>query len=284
MSSSRPPSPSSSSAGADPEFGRAVEHDQRRRTFTSLYQRASADIIVTRKVRIPGGENGALLGHRFVVATDMHARDDWFPEASVHELVRHINAVDDVNAVVLVGDFVGNDASAIDWSAGIYADINAPTYATLGNHDHWTDPVRIERALTASGIDVLTNRNIELAPGLVLAGIDSCWGGTANPELALAGKDPDAKTVVLGHEPYLATKHNEFLHIAGHTHSGQVRLPIPVLGNVLTRLYMPRYSQPFPRRFYNRGNGSYVYTSAGVGYSTINWRFATPPEIVIIDI
>jgi len=262
----------------------APEDEQARRTFTSLYQRASADIIMTRKVRIPGGVGGKLLGYRFVVATDMHARDDWFPAESVRELVRHINAVQDVDAVVLVGDFVGDDAAAIDWSAQIYADIAAPTYATLGNHDHWTDAARIARELTASGIEVLTNRNIELAPGLVLAGIDSCWGGNADAELALAGKDPEAQTVVLGHEPFLATMHSEFLHIAGHTHSGQVRLPIPVLGNMLTRLYMPRYSQPFPRRFYSRGNGSYVYTSAGVGYSTVNWRLATPPEIVVIDI
>lgn len=254
------------------------------RTFSRLYQRASADIIVRRDINLVTPTNRDKPRHRILVATDMHARNDWFPAPNVQRLVDVINAVEDVDSVVLVGDFVGNDATAIDWSAPIYGQIEARTFATLGNHDHWTDAPRIESALTDSGIEVLTNRNLERADGLWFAGIDSCWGGTADPELALAGIPEGVRTVVLGHEPKLATYHEEFLHIAGHTHAGQVRLPIPWLGLALTRLYMPLHSQPYPRRLYRRGNDSYVYTSAGVGYSTLSWRLTTPPEIVVIDI
>ncbi|MCW2961355.1 MAG: putative phosphoesterase [Thermoleophilia bacterium] len=263
----------------------------------SFYQRRSSLVIRTRHVDLR--PRGLRLGLRIVLASDIHARDDWFPRQSVEQLVRTINDVDGADLVALVGDFVGNDVDAIDWSAELLGAITAPTFATLGNHDHWTDARRIERTLEAAGIPVLTNRAVPVGTGSFVAGIDSCWtrrtsGPGPMPDLAFADVTPGSDVIVLGHEPHLATLHEHALHLAGHTHLGQVRTP--VFGDWTARMHMPRFSEPYPCRLYELPveqdptaahrtslDRRWVYTTAGVGYSTADFRLFCPPEIVVID-
>jgi predicted MPP superfamily phosphohydrolase len=130
---------------------------------------------------------------------------------------------------------------------------------------------------------MLTNRSTQLAGGTWMAGIDSCWGGRPDTESALRDVPDDTRAIVLGHEPWLATTHDRHLHVAGHTHHGQVRAPLPLVGEAVANMFYPRYSRPFPRGLYRRTGDAFVYTTAGVGYSTVDWRLNCPPEIVVLD-
>jgi uncharacterized protein len=278
------------------------------RPLRSIAQRRSIHALRVRRVNLR--RRGLDLGLRVVVASDLHARDDWFPRQHVAHVVDVINEIEGADLVTLLGDFVGDDVSAIHWSAEEYARIATPTAAVLGNHDHWTDAALVQHTLEDAGVEVLTNRAIA-ASQLVqsaradvwLAGIDSCWvrrgttGQGANPAAAFADVPQDADVVVLGHEPWLATMHEHVLHLAGHTHCGQVRTPL--LGNWTARLHMPRYSAPYPCWLHeveleqdpelpasHRGRhpSRFVYTTAGVGYSTVDLRMFCPPEIVVLDV
>lgn len=259
-------------------------------------QRRSIDVLRVRRVDLR--RRGMDLGLRIAVASDIHAREDWFPRTHVARMVDAINDLDGVDLVTLLGDFVGDDVTGIDWSAEEYARLRAPVAAVLGNHDHWCDAAYVQSTLEAAGVDVLTNRSIpmrELVPNAPdtawLAGIDSCWtrrgstGPGADPDAAFAGVPDGADVVVLGHEPHLATMHEHVLHLAGHTHCGQVRTPL--LGDWSARLHMPRYSAPYPCRLYELDGQSgtrFVYTTAGVGYSTVDLRVFCPPELVVLDV
>ncbi|MCW2925709.1 MAG: hypothetical protein JWM98_3113 [Thermoleophilia bacterium] len=273
----------------------------------AAFQRRSLGGLRTRHVDLRA--RGSQLGLRILLASDIHARTDWFPRPLVARLVDEINAVEGVDLVALVGDFVGDDIDSIDWSAEEYARITAPTVGVLGNHDHWTDAARVERTLDAAGVRMFTNRAEPLdeatggaGRGAWLAGIDSCWtrrnstGPGADPEAAFADVPEDAEVLVLGHEPHLATMHQHTVHLAGHTHCGQVRTP--VLGDWTARLHMPRFSEPYPCRLYElevdpasatparrrtARDRRWVYTTAGVGYSTVDFRAFCPPELVVID-
>lgn len=275
------------------------------------WQRRALDGLRVRRVDLR--ERGLELGARILVASDVHARSDWFPRELVARLVDGINRHEGIDFVALLGDFVGDDVSAIDWSAEEYARIEAPVAAVLGNHDHWTDAAYVESVLTQVGANVLTNRSLplrSLVPHALertwLAGIDSCWtrrgstGPGADAPAAFADVPADAETIVLGHEPWLATMHAHALHLAGHTHCGQVRTP--VFGNWSCRLHMPRFSRPYPCWLHeleladdprvgalpaNRRTAAdrrWVYTTAGVGYSTVDLRIFCPPELVILDV
>ena len=273
----------------------------------SLVQRRSLAGLRVRRVDLRG--RGLDLGLRLLLASDLHARDDWFPRSLVAQVVDAINDVDDVDAVLLLGDFVGDDLTAIDWSAEEYARIEAPVAGVLGNHDHWLDAAYVQGVLQEAGVRMLTNCAIPVAD-LVdgyehdtwIAGIDSCWtrrgstGPGANPDEAFRDVPPGSDVVVLGHEPWLATMHEHVLHVAGHTHCGQVRTPL--LGDWTARMHMPRFSEPFPCRLYEvrvDGHASlpdthrttrdtrWVYTTAGVGFSTVDVRAFCPPELVVLD-
>ncbi len=242
-----------------------------------VFRRRALEQLEVRHIRIPCNNR-----YRFVLATDIHARDDWFPAESVREIVEAVEAVPDVDAVLYGGDYVGDDLTAIDWAAPILGSIDTPKFATLGNHDHWTNPKHITTALEDAGVNVITNKSVELVPELWLAGIDSCWDGKPDPKKALEKVPAGAQCVVLGHEPYLGTMHDEFLHLAGHTHHGQVCSP--VAGEWVAERNYPRYSQPWPKGYYDRGRGRHVWTSAGVGFSTVSFRLNCPPDITVVDL
>lgn len=278
-----------------------------RRPLRAIYQRRGLFSLRTRHVDLRA--RGSRLGLRIVLASDLHAREDWFPRPCIAAAVDAINAVEGADFVALVGDFVGSDTEAIEWSAEEYARIAAPTFGVLGNHDHWCDAARIERVLQHAGVEVLTNRALPLrrvAPNcpddLWLAGLDSCWtrrssGPGADPATAFAELPAGAEAIVLGHEPHLATLHEHVVHLAGHTHCGQVRTPL--LGDWTARLHMPRFSEPYPCRLYElavdtdtptgppthrtKHDRRWVYTTAGVGFSTVDFRLFCPPELVVID-
>lgn len=274
----------------------------------AIVQRRSLHSIRVRRVDLRA--RGSRLGVRVLVASDIHARPDWFPRPLVARLVDAINAVEGVDVVTLLGDFVGNDLPSIEWSSEEYARIAAPTAAVLGNHDHWLDAAHVETTLVQAGVQVLTNRALPLAEliggdtGVWIAGIDSCWprrgstGPGADADAAFGAVPDDAEVIVLGHEPHLATMHEHVLHLAGHTHRGQIRTP--VLGDWTARMHMPRFSEPFPAALYecdvdaapqaslpaNRRTAlerRWIYTTGGVGYSTVDTRIFCPPEIVVVD-
>lgn len=273
----------------------------------AVFQRRTLTPLRVRRVDLRA--RGLDLGLRLLLASDLHAREDWFPRPLVAEVVDAINEIEGVDVVALLGDFVGDDLGAIDWSAEEYARIQAPTVGVLGNHDHWLDAAHVQRTLEAAGVEMLTNRAVQLRAVAAshdgdawIAGIDSCWtrrnstGPGADADAAFADVPPGADTIVLGHEPFLATMHEHVLHVAGHTHCGQVRTP--VFGDWTARMHMPRFSEPYPCRLYEvpvepeaalpathrtRRDTRWVYTTSGVGYSTVDVRMFCPPELVVID-
>ena len=68
------------------------------------------------------------------------------------------------------------------------------------------------------------------------------------------------------------------LTVAGHTHGGQVNLP------VLGRLVVPsNYGQRFAAGHIVE-QGRHLFVTTGVGTSIIPVRFRVPPEIVVLTI
>jgi len=229
-----------------------------------------------RRVAVPLG-----WGRRLVLVSDLHA-DAWsMPAEAIRDVVLEVNRVPGVSAVLLPGDFVGHELEAIHWCAEELARITAPTFASLGNHDLVFDDHTVRETLACHGHTVLVNQSAPLDGTLWVAGLDSAVFGRPDPAGMLETVPLGAPCVVLGHEPWLATLHRQPLHLAGHTHHGQIRLrPLPLR-------YLPAYSQPYPEGTYEvplPGGGSrWVHTGAGVGSTTLPLRIGAPPEIVVID-
>jgi predicted MPP superfamily phosphohydrolase len=138
-------------------------------------------------------------------------------------------------------------------------------------------------ALEAAGFNVLHNAGMRVQSGdesLWIAGCDSAWAGHADMLAAMNGRAPGEACLALIHEPDLAFEAQEMgadLILAGHTHGGQVRLPI--VGAPYTMRVDPRISIAAG---FQRISGGLLHITAGLGH-TIPLRFLCPPEVVWLE-
>ncbi|MEO0319403.1 MAG: metallophosphoesterase, partial [Pseudomonadota bacterium] len=97
---------------------------------------------------------------------------------------------------------------------------------------------------------------------------------------AYDGIAPDAIVVHLMHEPdlFVDLPPQAVLSLAGHTHGGQVRLPIVGRGMVPSE-YGKKYAYGHIYEF-----DRHLIVSAGIGTSILPVRFGVPPEITIVTV
>jgi predicted MPP superfamily phosphohydrolase len=184
----------------------------------------------------------------------------------------------------LTGDYTTSYRRYIEPCAEALGALKAPegVWAVLGNHDHYTDPELTTRALERNHIPVLNNANTSLRRGpdiLQLAGIDDwSWAGTNWPR-AMHGLDSKRPTVLLSHQPIvidLAESQKIDLILSGHTHGGQINLPvIGAPARFVTKDL--KYAQGLFRRAETQ-----LYVSSGTGVIGLPVRFGVRPEIAVL--
>lgn len=207
---------------------------------------------------------------RLVHFTDFHYKGDGEYAA---EVVRTINALAP-DFVCFTGDLV-EEARFAPEAFGFIRQIEAPVYGTPGNHDFQSGVVRSDfaDAFGATGGAWLADDSILLAQhGLEVVGFGR-KGVTAL-------KTPRSKhQILLLHYPQVANGLGRRfdLILAGHSHGGQVRLPM--LGAVI----LPRGVGHYEHGYYETPGGS-LYVNAGIGTYRIPFRWNCPPELTLITI
>ncbi len=228
------------------------------------------------QVALPGLPE-ALEGFRLVVLSDFHISPS-IPRDTLHKAVEMANNLRP-DLAVFPGDFVWHEAEAIFELAPILASIQARhgSFACLGNHDVWTDQEIVKQGLEESGIKMLINQAVTLQHGkgrLNLGGLEDGWEEQLHLDSAL-NELPKAPTVLLLHEPDLADEvaadGRIDLQLSGHTHGGQIRLD----GRALI---LPPLGKKYDYGLHMAGKMP-VYTSGGIGTTTIPLRLNCPPEI-----
>ena len=222
-------------------------------------------------------------GLRVVQISDVH-HGLFLPEEWLTEAVLQANRLNP-DIVALTGDFVTYSRANIETAAKILGRLRARygVFAVLGNHDFRVDANAMTSALGRHHIEVLRNRHVSLQLGgdsLYLAGVDD-YGYGADVRRALQGIPRDAATVLLAHNPRiisLAARHGVSLVLSGHTHGGQVNLPL--LGTVFGR-------SPERLRFkmgWDRLGTTQIYVTRGIGTIVLPWRLRCPAEITHLEL
>ena len=234
-------------------------------------------LLMTRAALPVSGLPEALAGVRVGFLTDVH-RSRWVSDEDVASAVRLLMA-EDPDLIVLGGDYVTwADRHFMGPAAEALSPLSAPhgVFAILGNHD---DEVRMPAALAARGIDVLRNARTTLTirnEKLELAGI-TFW--TRRPsDIASVVRGANAPVILLAHDPRRLLE-AETLHLpavlSGHTHGGQVVLPI--LGAVAAQKF------PVASGFATRG-ATTMFVSRGLGTVYVPVRLNCPPEVALLTL
>jgi len=187
--------------------------------------------------------------------------------------------------IALTGDFVTYSRSSIEPVAEMLGALRARAgvVAVLGNHDFRVGADAIERALRRQRIQVLRNRHRSLqrrGSTIYLAGVDD-YGYGADLRAALRGIPEEAPTILLAHNPRLLTAaacRGVGLVLSGHTHGGQVNLPL--LGTVYGR-------SPEQMRFkmgWDRLGDTQIYVSRGIGTIVLPVRWRCPAEVPLLEL
>ncbi|MGQ0644445.1 MAG: metallophosphoesterase [Elusimicrobiota bacterium] len=225
---------------------------------------------------------------RIAALADIHVGSPYIGMTKMEKIVKTCNALEP-DVVVLLGDYVilgvlgGHFVEPEDIGpklAGLKA--RHGVYAVLGNHDWWYDGFRIQRALEAAGIKVLEDEAVALdheGRRVWLVGVADKWTRRPNIERALAPVPEGEPAVVITHNPdvFPLLPPKAGLTLAGHTHGGQVKLPLMGRPIVPSR-YRERYAAGAVRR-----GSQHMYVSSGIGTSVLPVRFRVPPEIAFIS-
>lgn len=239
--------------------------------------------IVELELRLPR-LSPAFDGYRLAQFSDIHMGTGMTPE----RLARIVQMVNDLqpDAVAITGDFVTHgDMSLL--APGLVEPLSQlrpkdVTVAVLGNHDHWTDPVAVRQVISDSGLVNVSNSVYSVQRGsesLHLAGVDDYWERMDRLDDVLALLPEAGCAVLLAHEPDYAdisAASGRFdLQISGHSHGGQVRIPI-----INRPIHVPRYSKNYPVGQYQVGT-MIQYTNRRVGTINPAVRFNCRPEITV---
>lgn len=246
-------------------------------------------------------------GLKIVAISDIHGGSHGVDEAKLQQVVELTNQ-QNPDLIVLLGDFVsqtGNkDINGVrplrmqpeTVGAGLKGfRAKFGTFAVLGNHDAWFNDSLVASALEANGIDVLQNEIVNLSINgkvLKILGLDDHTHIRTWQDYALQAKSvvdtsgPPSDVIVLQHSPdvlpvitgdRLISKDFRLM-LAGHTHGGQVWLPI--IGTpVVPSSYGQKYSYGHIRDF-----GVDMFVTTGIGTSILPFRFMMPPEIAVLTI
>ena len=226
---------------------------------------------------------------RIAAISDVHTGAPHVGLDKLREMVARTNAAKP-DLVVLLGDYVihgvvGGRFVPPEPTAAILRDLRAPlgVFAVLGNHDWWYDGGRVERAFTGAGVPVLDDRAVAVTTRggpLWIAGLGDLWTRPANLDRALAAVPAGAPVILLTHNPdvFARVPDRVLLTLAGHTHGGQVNLPL------FGRLIVPSaYGQRFAIGHVREG-GRDLFVTPGIGTSIVPVRFRVPPEVSMLTV
>ncbi len=264
-------------------------------------------LVVTEQELHIKGLDPAFDGLRIAMISDVHGGSNGASAENIHRVVETTNFLNP-DVIVMLGDYISLErgrqtlteqqlrmpmSEVADNLAGLRA--THGVFAVLGNNDGWYNDQVVAAELTRVGYRVLQNeiavirrngrplRLLGLKDHLKLASWDSF---DMTVRSAVASSPMDGQLVVLEHSPdilfvlnYYKNLNPDFkLMLAGHTHGGQIWLPI--LG---APLVPSSVGQRYARGHINE-EGIDMFVTSGVGTSILPFRFLVPPEVAIVTI
>lgn len=197
--------------------------------------------------------------------------------------------------VVVTGDFITWRFEETERYSRVLAPLAkaAPTFACLGNHDGgvwaarsrgYADSTLVRAVIAGAGVILLHNANQAVAlqgRKLHLVGVGDLWAQEFQPTPAFGGVNarPGEATLLLAHNPDTKDRVADRpwdLMLSGHTHGGQLRLPL--IGEPFAPVRDKRFVSGL-----HRWEGRWLHVTKGVG-NLHGLRFNCRPEVCLLTL
>ena len=229
---------------------------------------------------------------RAVLITDLHSHIYGKNQDKLISKIKKQNP----DIVLLAGDIADYEAP-IDGARLLLDGIKniGPIFYVSGNHEYWSCDIKnIKQIIRSYGVTVLEHEYKEIIVNdipIIIAGIDDPeW---INYENNSSGKSMDKNfkeltfknqfKILLAHRPEQIELYKKYLFdlvVSGHTHGGQVRIPLLLNGLIAPNQgWIPKYAGGMYKH-----DGITHIVSRGTSFSPLLPRVFNPPEIVVIDI
>lgn len=231
---------------------------------------------------------------RIVLISDLHSHVHGNNQKNIVNLIRKQNP----DIIALAGD-IADDIVPIEGTKLFLEAIKdiAPCYYVTGNHEIWSNEVDyIKNVFRDYGVSVLESNYEELIINgnkFIIAGVDDPaierykdhdydWAEEMHNAFLKLEDQPGYK-ILLSHRPEPIDIYRKLpidMVLSGHSHGGQVRIPILLNGLLAPNQgWFPKYAGGL----YEHEELNHV-VSRGVSYNPRLPRIFNPPEVVVIDI
>lgn len=245
-------------------------------------------------------------GLKIVAISDIHGGSNYITEEKIEEIVKKSNE-QNPDIVVLLGDYVSQKRDytlktidTLEMPIEVIAEKLKPlkakygVLAVLGNHDVRYNKNKIIKALKEVGLKVLDNEAFVIEKNgekLRILGLKDHLEAEKShifvrkAKEALDQVEQEGDVIILEHSPDMVKKftHHRLindikLYLAGHTHGGQVW--IPLIGSpIVPSSYGQKYAFGHIKE-----DDIDMFVTSGIGTSILPIRFLVPPEIAVLTI
>lgn len=244
-------------------------------------------------------------GFKIALLSDFHS--SFLVGEAVISKAREMAMRERPDMIALTGDFVTGtnevggskseslekfDVKYVDSCARALKGLSAPLgiYGVLGNHDFWCGKEAIDAIYSTFerqlGVKWLRNENVTLAGDggqIDILGVDDYWEKSCSLRDAFKGLRDDTVKVLLSHNPDInveieAHRKRVDVVLSGHTHGGQVVLPIvgsPFLPSTMGQKYL---------RGIIKDDSRQTCVTNGIGINIVPLRYNCPPEVTLITL
>lgn len=184
------------------------------------------------------------------------------------------------DVVVITGDLAdGTEKVKLDWLTP-FNDLAMPILFITGNHEEIMGTSLMLKIINETNINHI---GLSLEPfitnEIIFLGVDYELNLKKRLKEFPKQMNPRLPTVLLSHIPQLKPQdlreNNIFLHLCGHTHSGQI-FPFQPLAWAFNKCYNGLYS--------TEDNKHHVFVSSGIGGALVPMRIFSTPIIAVITI
>ena len=233
--------------------------------------------------KVPQGFDGMKIVH----FSDLHYNRA-ISISKIKKIIKEINLINP-DIVVFTGDLIDKDVNLTsdDYEelTKLLKDINAKygKYSVMGNHDIKKNKDKVIEVFNDSDFKYLENSYDIIysnnADKIFIGGIGDVIYKEDDVDKTMEyfdDKDDIDYRIILVHEPDISDKivddYSVNLILAGHSHNGQIRLPI--IGAISTPVKSKKY---YDEHYVI--DGTDLYISSGIGVSTTNFRLFNHPSI-----